>query len=88
LLNKTDFAKLNFETVDQLSKLTHYNKPAHLTSYRPYHNVTWDRLNKHIEGTAGNQLIPLSVQTLPAGTYFLRLNGERSLVKQFVKQDW
>jgi len=44
-------------------------------------------LNKHIEGTAGNQLIPLSVQTLPAGTYFLRLNGERSLVKQFVKQD-
>ncbi len=44
-------------------------------------------LNKHIEGTAGNQLIPLSVQTLPAGAYFLRLNGERSLVKQFVKQD-
>ena len=44
-------------------------------------------LNKHIEGTAGNQLIPLSVQTLPAGAYFLRLNGERSVVKQFVKQD-
>jgi len=44
-------------------------------------------LNKHIEGTAGNQLIPLSVQTLPAGTYFLRLSGERSVVKQFVKQD-
>ena len=44
-------------------------------------------LNKHIEGTGGNQLIPLSVQTLPAGTYSLRLNGERSLVKQFVKQD-
>jgi ELWxxDGT repeat protein len=43
--------------------------------------------NKNIEGTAGNQLIPLSVQTLPAGTYFLRLNGKTSLVKQFVKQD-
>jgi len=44
-------------------------------------------LTKNIEGVVGNQLIPLSVQTLPAGTYFLRLNGDKSFVKQFVKQD-
>jgi ELWxxDGT repeat protein len=44
-------------------------------------------LNKYIEGSAGNQSIPLSVKTLAAGTYFLRLNGDQSLVKQFVKQD-
>jgi ELWxxDGT repeat protein len=44
-------------------------------------------LNKYVEGSAGNQSIPLSVKTLPAGTYFVRLNGEQSQVKQFVKHD-
>ena len=44
-------------------------------------------LNKYIEGSAGNLTIPLSVKTLTPGIYFVRLNGDENLVKQFVKHD-
>jgi ELWxxDGT repeat protein len=44
-------------------------------------------LNKLIESAPGNQSIPISVKSLPTGTYFIRLNGNENMVKQFVKQD-
>ncbi|MEP7373959.1 MAG: T9SS type A sorting domain-containing protein [Chitinophagaceae bacterium] len=85
---------------DEIRELAIYPNPARDIVNVAFHrqSATWEKitvtdisgrllLDKNVITIKGNNSVPVSIKSLPRGSYFIKLSGDKNKVKQFVKLD-
>jgi Secretion system C-terminal sorting domain len=92
------FAPIAVQPSDAIKELSIYPNPARDMVNIIFHrqNTSQEKIivtditgrtlvDKNITTRNGNNIVPVSIKSLPRGTYFIKLSGDKNQVKQFMK---